>query len=577
MFSWLYSQNPIDKRNEIINNIKINPIASALLSSDEKRNILEKKILDLKTEGLRITLEQTNTLIQESISRITQDDVKDESELHRRLTLRKIEIEKKINANSIRLAELSLSLSSDTLALMNSDKFNPIFILAQKIANAPENEQKDLIISWSNQINSLNEVLDNEGNPILPYDRIIPKQMIRNAIEKDDINNYKKLARMIGGNLSNLNNWDIKKLIVSGGFLVKFGMFPYITTGICINTPFSFFSGIPSGLMYSTLCLGFLGLMIYRSENLKNIIKTFVQGKWDWNSDDNIYKMSTMHSIIKSASEVLVDGHYALLTDDLPIAFSASLKIASAFELLSDFKTDPINTASKLSEIMHQTRNISKSYIIAFSNIQRNMTSLFFDIISDTVEEQIKSAGHTIEKGAETVFKTVATSAITIGETGYNVGAIAAEQIGRVGEKALNGIKSVVFNLKKLGTDKKFQNTLENSLENALENSNILESIEDRYIDDNIESIESDIQYKSDNIKEVFYEDDFKQKSFENIPQNIQNIQNFIPPLNSIQGSYQTPYLPEIIDDSFKFKNKKAKTKNKKSKRSSKKSSRRRK
>ena len=109
-----------------INNIRLNPIASVLLSSDQKRNVLEKKVLDLKTEALRLTLEQTNNLILESLQRLEPD----EGLLRTKLTDRRTEIQDKMRRNSRRLADLSLELSTNTLALMNSDSFNPVFILA---------------------------------------------------------------------------------------------------------------------------------------------------------------------------------------------------------------------------------------------------------------------------------------------------------------------------------------------------------------------------------------------------------------------------------------------------------------
>lgn len=499
MFSWLYEQKVIDIQIEKNNSIRKNQIASALLSSDQKRAILEKKILDIKTEGLKIALQETITLIREAISRGSR--LPDDRSLIRGLSSRKSEIKEQLDRNSLRLAELSLSLSANTLALINSDRFNPIFILANKIANAPESQQANLIVSWAEQINGLNDVMDNDGKPILPDDRLIPTNYIRDV--KDNPENVKlcrKLSIALGKVISFLL-FTLKpiKTAVSAAFLIKFGMLPAVTAGICLNTPFSFMSGIISGMMYTTLCLGFSGAMIYRSESLKNVVQTIVDGKWNWNSKNNIYNVVTMSSIINGTVDILQDGHYAFLTDDLPIALSAALKVSASFQLVADFKNDPINTAANLSQVLHETKNISYVYIKAFANVQKNITSFVFDILAQAAQEEIKVFGHTVEKGAGAIIKTVAEGAITIGETGYNVGAIAAEEVSRVAEKAMGGLRNIATAISDVSKKLKIGSTIKNELTQS-------EQSAQSFVDEQIQSMDESVQSKQDDMVNVHIE-----------------------------------------------------------------------
>jgi len=180
-----------------------------------------------------------------------------------------------------------------------------------------------------------------------------------------------------------------------------------------------------SGLSSLILCMGFSGVMIYRSQGIQDVIKIITNVK-----DDSVYYTSAC-SIANSVKESLMDHNYALLTQDIPVLAQGSLCLASAADLVMNFTHSPISTAENIKLTLSNITDIAKDYIVAFSVIQKSVSDLFFKTIQTVATEQIKVAGHNVQNVAETVIDIAAQVGETTVYTALDIAASTGERLKR--------------------------------------------------------------------------------------------------------------------------------------------------
>jgi acylphosphatase len=418
--------------------IKENPLSSAIVSADTKRLVLEKKILELRKVGLEVTLEQTENIIKNNLHNLEKNDKYKDI-----ITERQDKLIKKIDETNQRLLEISINISTETLVLINSDLFNPLVKIAEKISKYPLEKQNELVIQYAEQLNDFMEEIGEEKENI-------PRSVIKEAKRSGVCT---KLATLVGRTIYFLYNFlTIKNAVsaVSAAFLFKYGLIPHATYGVCFNVPSYFMYGPISGLANLILCLGFSGTMIYRSEGLQRIIKYVIGDRSD--IDDIVYTI-TASSVINSVVGSLLDHNYAFLTDDLPFLARGSLILSSGIELIANFKKNPISTAESITSSLNDISEIAKDYIIAFSTIQKSVSDLIFKIIQTTATEQIKVAGHNVKNMADTAVEIAAQAGETAILTTIDIVASTGSRLKRSVQQITEKVSEVAGKLK--GSDVK--------------------------------------------------------------------------------------------------------------------------
>ncbi len=408
-------QQRVDNHRMSQRTINRSEVASAILSADTKRMLIEQKVLELRMKGLELTLQQTENLIQLNLQVDSMGSRRDS-------------LKEQINQTNQRIADISIEIATETLVLVNSDPMNPVFKIAEKIARQPLHRQNELIIQYAEQ---MNDFMEASG---MPSDNFIPREVIQEAKYSAVIYIPIKLATLLGKAIYYVWTFLTSKFVintVSTAFLVKYGLIPYATYGVCVNVPSYFMYGPLTGLANLILCMGFSGLMIHRSQGIQDVIKIIMNVK-----DDSVYYTSAC-SIANIIVESLTDHNYALLTQDIPVLAQGSLSLASAADLFMNFTKSPISTAESIKTSLSNVTDIAKDYIVAFSIIQKATSDLFFKTVQTVATEQIKVAGHNVQNVAETVVEIAAQVGETTVFTALDIAASTGERLKKsVGEIA---------------------------------------------------------------------------------------------------------------------------------------------
>ena len=427
-FNWFRS-NPKLRERDRLNSAKISndPVALSVLPKDLPltNEDLYQQIANLAQNKERIQLLVNQAIYIQEVSNMTENQKRQKRLLEAKI----VEIDEKIGILNQELADNFIALSIEDCSRMYQRQSNPQYRLASSLSGKPISEQTETLVSLANELNSAR---DEKGHPLLKEQ--IPKIDINDASRLQTENICKKLGKKVGRAIASIVEtiWDYKWHAGKATFLMKFGMMPFITAGTCLSVPTSFLVGPATGLFYLTLCLGFSGVMIYKDEGLQETLRDFADGKYVGTLKD-----ITLSSVYNSTVNVLGNGHYRFLTDDLPLLASGTLKMAAAARGLSHFGKNPTNAAEDAVGLLGELDESLREYIDAFVTIEKAVIKLTMRIFGELVKGQVEAAGEAVQEGvkvslgiAGTIVKTsVGTARAIAKEAKDQVRALASEVI----------------------------------------------------------------------------------------------------------------------------------------------------
>jgi hypothetical protein len=380
----------IEKNDEMVSKIEMDPVAQAIVSNSPIKltnDDLTRQIANLNGHKDQIELILKQSIYTQVIMQTSNQQRKE------KLEARLADINQKLDQLNEQLSDQILEISLESVTRAYERQVDPNYRLASSLAGLSHEEQA---IRLSRMAKEMNDEIDENGQPLLKTP--IPNHLIRDAPVSKNI--CVKLANKIGEVISYITDFFLtyKWRFAQGAALMKWGMFPVVTAGACLSVPSAFLTGPFNGILHGTMCLGVMGMMIYKDEKLQTIIRNFADGNYIGSLQD-IKLSGVFHSVLNE----LGNGKYEFLTSELPILSGGILKSASLIRGLMNFKENPMNTADEMVSLLSDLKDSGKEYIEAFGKIQRATVNLAMGIAGDFAKEQVHVVGDTVTEGVKVV------------------------------------------------------------------------------------------------------------------------------------------------------------------------------
>lgn len=381
-------QGIIEKNNEMVSKIENDPVAQAVVSSSPielTNDDLTREIANLKSYKEQIELILKQSIYTQAVIQTANQQRKE------KLEARLAETNERLDQLNEKLSDQILEISLESVTRAHERQVDPNYRFAASLAGLSDEEQ---VKRLSRMAVEMNDETDEKGQPLLKTP--IPNHLIRDAATSRNI--CVKLAKKVGEAIKYTTDFisTYKWKIAQGTALVKWGMFPAVTAGACLSLPSAFFKGPFTGILYGTMCLGVMGVMIYKDEKLQTLLRDFADGNYIGSLQD--IKLS---GLFHSALNELGNGKYELFTTDLPMFSKGVLKSASLIRGLMHFKENPMNAADEMVSLLGDVNESAKEYIEAVGKIQRAGVKLAMNIAGDFAKEQVHVVGDTVTEGVK--------------------------------------------------------------------------------------------------------------------------------------------------------------------------------
>jgi hypothetical protein len=322
------------------------------------------------------------------------------------------------NALDEKVRPIILERAASAHASSSSCSIDPTLLLAQQVANAGSEEGKAKVVLEAAE--GLNEHLP-AAQKIKPAVITEVRNIVNRRIYRpQQIKIVKELASDVGKKVEQVSTEQKSSIIFTSlktlgsvASTAKFGYFPELTWGSCMNVRNNLKYGVFASIASGVTCLGLAGATVYMNKELGAFIMNFIMGKSMFSSDimTNISLSSLANATSSAYAKLLnstIDLNYLSTIDDhglglgrlqgvkeLKFALRGVMNTVAGIEFLAA-STGIVDFATKITEVLESFRPFIVEAGQAYQMIASKVISLSIAAFAESVKANVNVVGEAV-------------------------------------------------------------------------------------------------------------------------------------------------------------------------------------
>jgi hypothetical protein len=313
---------------------------------------------------------------------------------------------------------LILERAASAYASSSSCSIDPTLLLAQQVANAGSEQGKaEVILQAADGLNehlpSLQKIKPSVITQVrgIVNRRIYRPQQIK--IVKELASNVGKKVEEVSTEQKSLISFTNMKKLGSIALSVKFGYFPELAWGSCMNVKNNLKYGVFSSIASGMTCIGLGITTVYMNKELSTFILNFIRGKNMFSEGimTNISYSSIANTTSAAYAKLLnssIDLNYLSTADDhglglgrlqgikeLKFALKQVMDGVACVEFLAASNSQ-VEVATKIAEVLESYRPYIVEAAKAYEIIASKMISLWISAAAESIKANVNVAGEAV-------------------------------------------------------------------------------------------------------------------------------------------------------------------------------------